>query len=104
MNVQRNERDRGATVNNTWTSTETRLHGEVVGFKRSTYCAGVWFVATVNERGERVAFVGQVELVAGVYFAYEYPEAEAAAEGAQDAEVGDALTLEEALALYTTTN
>lgn len=88
-------------MNDQWTPTQHQLHGVTLGYKESWSQTGrVWFVATLDAAGERHEFVGQVELCAGVYFAYEYPTPEAAAEGAQDSEVGDALTLDEALELY----
>lgn len=84
-----------------WIRTETRYFGQPVGYGESdSFRGSVWFVATLDAEGHRDVFLGQVEHAAGVYFALEYPTSEAAAEGAQDVEIGDALTLEEALAFY----
>ena len=79
---------------------QVTFHGERVGYRRSTTQSGVWFVATLDDRGERRLYLGQVERVAGAYHVYEYPTPEAAAEGAQDAALGDASTVAEAVELF----
>lgn len=83
-----------------WIPTTTQLFGETVGYRPSDTASNLWFVATLDERDQRHEFIGQVERFDGAYFAYEYPTAEAAAEGAQDVLVGQADNLEEALTCY----
>lgn len=78
----------------TWIFTQ----GQSIGYRKSELVAGVWFVYTLDVE----SVIGQVELgtESATYVALEYPDAEAAAEGASEYPIGTASSLREAVALF----
>jgi hypothetical protein len=86
----------------TFTATAVRYFDHVVGYRPSATEPNLWFVASLDARGDWTQYLGQVEYTTpeAEYSAYEYPTAEAAAEGASDVSIGAADSLDEALELF----